>query len=889
MDDIVVIANTEDEAIERLEMVLNLAASYNLQIKWKKCKFLMKKIEILGHEIEDGNIKASESKTKDVNKYPVPKNKKELQRFLGFANYFRKFIDNFAFISKPLSDLMRNEARFQIGERERNAFESLKQIITQRPVLMIYRPEAETQVHTDASKFATAAILMQRSSDDNEFHPVMFMSNKTTEAQEKWFSYELEMYAVFSALTKWRNYLIDIKFTVITDCEALKTATDKSDVRKISAWLMVLQSYDFSIIHRSGTKMQHVDALSRINLIQNTSIIHQLKLAQEQDSHIATIIDIIKEKPLDDYVMHNGLLCKFTNSEYRIVVPELMETNIISKAHREGHFKRQKLEALISKEFFIQNLPIKIDSVVRNCIECILCNRKEGKMEGFLYPINKEPIPFDTFHLDHLGPMPSTNKNYAHILAIIDSFTKFVWLFPVKSTTANETINKLKIVTNVFGNPRRIIADRGTAFTSNIFKEFCREEDIQLNFCTTGVPRGNGQIERINRIIISTLSKLSIENAEKWFKHVEDVQRVINSTHQRTINTTPFELMFGVKMRKKDVDIQRMIDEEMKENFNEERDELRQQAKENILKIQEQNKRNFDRKRKEASKYEMNDLVAIKKTQFSTGAKLKPKNVGPYKITKIKSHDRFDVEKVGNHDGPNITSTSADHMTKWPTMNMVQQVQTPNRGFMVAIEGNIATGKSTLLNFLSKSKYIECFQEPVHEWENLNGYNLLAMKYEDPENYSFAFQSYAMLTMMNILNTETKNNKLKVMERSILSAQYCFVQALLDNNSLKEPFASILTQWFQFMESNFDSKPDLIIYLREDPEKLLLRIKKRGRKSEQEISINYLKQIHELHEKWIHKMKYKCNVWTIDSSTILSEDRLKDIRTSIEKAGECGI
>lgn len=717
---------------------------------------------------------------------------------------------------------MRNEERFQIGERERNAFENLKQIITQRPVLMIYRPEAETQVHTDASKFATAAILMQRSSDDNEFHPVMFMSNKTTEAQEKWFSYELEMYAVFSALTKWRNYLIDINFTVITDCEALKTATDKSDVRKISAWLMVLQSYDFSIIHRSGTKMQHVDALSRINLIQNTSVIHQLKLAQERDSHIATIINIIKEKPLDDYVMHNGLLCKFANSEYRIVVPELMETNIISKAHREGHFKRQKLEALISREFFIQNLPIKIDSVVRNCIECILCNRKEGKMEGFLNPINKEPIPFDTFHLDHLGPMPSTNKNYAHILAIIDSFTKFVWLFPVKSTTANETINKLKIVTNLFGNPRRIIADRGTAFTSNIFKEFCQEEDIQLNFCTTGVPRGNGQIERINRIIISTLSKLSIENAEKWFKHVEDVQRVINSTHQRAIKTTPFELMFGVKMRKKDADIQRIIDEEIEENFNDEREELRQQAKENILKIQEQNKRNFDQKRKEASNYEIDDLVAIKKTQFSTGAKLKPKNVGPYKITKIKSHDRFDVEKVGNHDGPNITSTSVDHMTKWSSINMIQQVQTPNKGFTIMVEGNIGTGKSTLLNFLSKSEYIECFQEPVHEWENLNGYNLLAMTYEDPENYSFAFQSYVMLTMMNILNAKTKNNKIKVMERSILSSQNCFVQALIENNSLKEPFTSILTQWFQFVTNNFDSKPDLIIYLREDPEKLLL-------------------------------------------------------------------
>lgn len=130
--------------------------------------------------------------------------------------------------------------------------------------------------------------------------------------------------------------------------------------------------------------------------------------------------------------------------------------------------------------------------------------------------------------MDHLG-MSSTNKNYQHVLAIMDAFTKFIWIFSTNSTTA-EALGKLKVLTNIFGNPRHIITDKGTAFTAEIFQQHCREEGIELTYSTTGVPRGNGQVERMNLIIIASLSKLSIENPEKWYMHVERVQRYMNGS-----------------------------------------------------------------------------------------------------------------------------------------------------------------------------------------------------------------------------------------------------------------------------------------------------------------------------------------------------------------------
>lgn len=580
MDDIIIIADNETQAIERLKMVLKQAESHNLNIKWKKCEFLKRSVEIFGYEIGNKQIRSSLNKTNDVNKYPEPKNTKQIQRFCGFANYFRKFIDNFAFIAKPLTDLLKKETTFHFGDKERRAFEEIKSKIISRPVLGLYDPTAETQLHTDASKFATASIIMQKSKEDNEFHPIHFSSTRNSENEEKWFSYELELYAIYLGVTKFRNYLIDIHFSIITDCEALKTVQQKKDVRKVASWLMTLQEFDFDVIHRAGTKMQHVDALSRIYQIKTPSILHEMKQAQETDDHIKAIKEIIQTKGnYQDYVLHRGLLCKFADSTYQIVVPENMQLNLIQKAHSNGHFKQRKLEDYISREFYIPKLNSKINLVVSNCIDCILGTKKEGKKEGLLNPIEKEPIPLDTFHMDHLGPLASTNRDYAHILSIIDSFTKFVWLYPVKSTQSMETLDKLKQLSITFGNPRRIITDKGAAFTSNIFREYCKEEAIELIECTTGIPRGNGQIERINRIIVSSLTKLSSENPEKWYVHVYDLQKFINATHQRAIKTTPFELMFGVQMKTKDNQIRQIIEEEMKDEFIFEREQLRSLAK----------------------------------------------------------------------------------------------------------------------------------------------------------------------------------------------------------------------------------------------------------------------------------------------------------------------
>ncbi|XP_041979296.1 uncharacterized protein K02A2.6-like [Aricia agestis] len=305
---------------------------------------------------------------------------------------------------------------------------------------------------------------------------------------------------------------------------------------------------------------------------------------------------------------------------------------------------------------------------VLSCIPCLLATRKSGKQEGYLNPIEKESIPLHTLHVDHIGPLTETKKLYNYILTIIDAFTKFTWIFPTKSTTSKETLDKLRILQQCFGNPNRIITDKGSAFTSKDFKDYCEEEEIQHITITTGVPRGNGQVERVHRTIISVLTKLCIEEPSSWYRHVSRLQRVLNSTYQRSINTTPCELLIGTKLKlKEDLNILELLQEENIEQFNESREELRRNAKEQILKIQEENKKSFNKNRKPSKRYVLGDIVAIKRTQYGSGLKLKPKYLGPYKIIKIKRNDRYDVEKIyKNQEGPIVTSSSSDQMKSWP-------------------------------------------------------------------------------------------------------------------------------------------------------------------------------------------------------------------------------
>jgi len=392
---------------------------------------------------------------------------------------------------------------------------------------------------------------------------------------------------------------------------------------------------------------------------------HKLQEAQSQDEWVRAVMAALENSTYGDFFIKHGILYKDPVKEL-IVVPTLMEEEIIRMAHKQGHFSVKRTQEAVEKTFYIPNLSKKVIRVVKSCVECIISEGKAGKKEGFLTPINKDDKPLETYHVDHVGPIEQTSKNYNYILVVIDAFSKFVWLHPTKNTTAEGVIDRLTRQAAVFGNPKRIISDRGAAFVANTFRQYCDENGIQHLMIATGVPRGNGQVERIHKIVIPMLAKLCQEKSSSWYKHLEVVQQVMNSTPPRSTKLSPFRILTGVEMRTNKLsELNTFLEDAAIEELDQERETVRMEAKSNISKIQQENRRSFNKGRKKELNYKINELVAIKRTQYGTGLKLKPKFFGPYKVVRTLPHGRYDVEKVGDHEGPGKTSTVAEYMKKW--------------------------------------------------------------------------------------------------------------------------------------------------------------------------------------------------------------------------------
>lgn len=180
--------------------------------------------------------------------------------------------------------------------------------------------------------------------------------------------------------------------------------------------------------------------------------------------------------------------------------------------------------------------------------------------------------------------------------------------------------------------------------------------------------------------------------------------------------------------------------------------------------------------------------------------------------------------------------------------------------FTVIVEGNISSGKTSLLNYFDTHQKIETIPEPIHQWTNVGGINLLELMYKDPTRWGLCLQTYIQLTMLGLHTKQHSHQKtVKLMERSIYSAQYCFVENLYQTQCLQAIEYETLPLWFNWILANYKCIIDLIVYLQTDPSVLHERIQKRYRRGEQNISLEYLQSLHNLYEDWlIKKTRFSC-------------------------------
>ncbi|RYE17290.1 MAG: hypothetical protein EOP45_16045 [Sphingobacteriaceae bacterium] len=376
-------------------------------------------------------------------------------------------------------------------------------------------------------------------------------------------------------------------------------------------------------------------------------------------------------KDVANFELENGLVFRMSKERRQLYVPLEMEENVMRMVHENyGHLGIDKCTNQIQKHYYFPNMREKLGKFIRNCLKCIFYSAAPLSNGMNLHSIEKKPEPWDTLHVDHFGPLEGVNSKHKHVFAVVDSFTKFIKLYAT-NTSAKEAFCALRKHFTDYSRPRRIISDKGTAFTATEFEAFCKENNVKHIRNSTSAPRANGQVERANRVLKAMLAKLTEPlNHADWKQKLSEVEFALNNTVHCTTKQTPSVLLFGVEQRGQVIDELTEYLHDMHSNKVKNLKEIRKQAEQSIQKSQLYNEKIFKKKHKPAIEFEVGDFVVIKNVDTTVGKnkKLIPKYRGPYVVRKNLGHDRYVITDVENYQVTQIPYNGiidSSRMKKW--------------------------------------------------------------------------------------------------------------------------------------------------------------------------------------------------------------------------------
>jgi hypothetical protein len=273
LDDILIYSKTREDHVFHVKQVLEKLREHRLWAKAEKCRFFQNSVDFLGYVVSQDGVSMDPAKVKTILEWKPPRNVKDVQVFLGFANFYRKFIKGYSKITEPLTRLLRKDTKFEWSDKAQHAFETLKSAFTSAPILTHFDPQRPIVLEADASDYALASILSHPDSHGN-LQPIAFYSRKFNDAELNYEIYDKELLAIIQCLKEWRAYCegSSQKITIYSDHKNLEYfSTSKVLTRRQARWMEFLSHIDFVIIYRKGTLMGKPDALTRRSELQGGS------------------------------------------------------------------------------------------------------------------------------------------------------------------------------------------------------------------------------------------------------------------------------------------------------------------------------------------------------------------------------------------------------------------------------------------------------------------------------------------------------------------------------------------------------------------------------------------------------------------------------------------
>ena len=676
LDDILIFSSDEKQHEQHVKEILRRLRKNDLFCKPEKCYFFQKKVDYLGFVISHNRIEMDQGKVKAIVDWPEPTKVKEVQSFLGFANFYRRFIDGYSRMVRPITRLLRKGMKWGWGELQKLAFLKLKGSFTTAPVLIMPNPEKQYIIECDASDFATGAVLSQKD-NQGKTKPIAFRSSGMSPAERNYEIYDKELLAIIRALEDWRHYLEGATepVLILTDHQNLQYfATARTLTRRQARWSLFLTRFNYEIRHRPGRLGGKPDKLSRradyelkekdnqgsilidpkkfrvaamkrghLSVADDHPLLKRIRQSQNLDKEVSQAMQAIQDKGtrkllkgVEDWNRENGLIL-FRGKVYVPNDPDIRRELV--KLHHDsleaGHPGEYKTLELVTRNYWWPRITAYIKDYVRSCDTC---NRKKTSTRpspGALQPITPAEIPWTTVTNDFIVELPESN-GYDAIWVVADQLTKEAHFVPVNSNIdTEETIDLyMNHVWRHHGLPKKMISDRGTQFTSKLMQGLFKKLKIEGAYSTAYHPQTDGQTERINQELEQYLRNYCSYRQDDWSTFLPMAEFAYNNHEHATTKKTPFYAARGYHPRTMvihDLDSHAPHAEEIGKRMKKIHDEIHSA----IITAQETMKYYYDKKHGDTPEYQVGDKVWLDGKNLKTTApskKLADKKLGPFPV-----------------------------------------------------------------------------------------------------------------------------------------------------------------------------------------------------------------------------------------------------------------
>ena len=490
----------------------------------EECKFF-------GQVLTPEGIKIDPDKIKAIQDMQPPSNKQELESYLGMVNYLKRHSFKLTQLTRPFVDLMKKHAIFSWQSKHQGAFEEIKKVITNAPILAFFDVNAEHIIQTDASSKGLGAVLLQNGK------PVVFAGRALLPAEARYSTLERELTAIVFALHRLHNYIHGGKITIQTDHKPLVSMYNRevhlSSTRQ-QRLLLKIHEYDVKMEHLKGKNNCIADALSRMLTLKSTNSQAEPEVAiplhaitstvNASESRLAKLRRATTSDPvmnqLSHYILHgwpphrhlaNSIVHDYWNYKNelsvedgllykgdRLVIPVSQRKEFIKDLH-VGHFGEEKTLLRARQLVFWPNLTEDIRSAVRSCTTC-QADRPSLQKEPMI-PHDVPAAPWEKLGIDFF------EWNGNQYLLVADYFSKFPIVRAMSSTSTAKTVSVLKTIFAEYGIPCEVFTDQGPQFVSQEFNDFATKYQFEVKHSSPRYPQSNGFAEAMVKIVKGIMSK----------------------------------------------------------------------------------------------------------------------------------------------------------------------------------------------------------------------------------------------------------------------------------------------------------------------------------------------------------------------------------------------